>query len=113
MADPARGEIWLTDLGLTEGHEQGGRRAALVLSIDPFNSGPAGLVIVLPLTTTIRNLPADVLVNPPEGGLRAPSVVLCDAVRSVSQGRLITCWGTVSGTTLTQVERAVRFLLGL
>ena len=28
-------------------------------------------------------------VNPPEGGLRLPSVILCDAVRSVDRRRLI------------------------
>jgi mRNA interferase MazF len=113
MADPARGEIWLADLGATRGHEQAGRRPVLVLSVDAFNAGPAGLVIVLPLTTTLRNIPAHVHVNPPEGGLRAPSAVLCDAVRSVTKDCLIACWGTVCGTTMSQVEDAVRSLIGL
>ncbi len=89
MADPLRGEVWLADLGATRGHEQAGRRPVLVFSVDAFNAGPAGLVIVLPLTATLRNVPAHVLAIPPEGGLRRPSVVLCDALRSVTRDCLI------------------------
>lgn len=113
MADPARGEVWLADLGATRGHEQAGRRPVLIFSIDGFNAGPAGLVIVLPLTSTVRNLPAYVLVSPPEGGLRRPSVVMCDAIRSVTKDCLIACWGAVSAATMATVEDAVRILLGL
>jgi mRNA interferase MazF len=47
---PARGEVWMVDFDPTKGHEQGGRRPALVVSVDVFNSGPAELVIVLPIT---------------------------------------------------------------
>ncbi|MGB4437422.1 MAG: type II toxin-antitoxin system PemK/MazF family toxin, partial [Acetomicrobium sp.] len=33
MAEPSRGEIWLVDLNPVRGHEQAGRRPALVVSI--------------------------------------------------------------------------------
>ena len=81
MADPLRGEIWLADMGATRGHEQSGRRPVLILSADDFNTGPADLVIVLPLTSTIRNIPTHVVIDPPEGGLKRPSAVLCEAIR--------------------------------
>jgi mRNA interferase MazF len=113
MADPVRSEVWLADLGPTRGHEQSGRRPVLIFSVDAFNTGPAGLVIVLPFTSTVRNVPAHILVNPPEGGLRRPSVVLCDAIRSVTKDCLLNRWGTVSSVTMADVEQAVRFLLGL
>jgi mRNA interferase MazF len=113
MADPLRGEVWLADLGTTRGHEQGGRRPVLIFSDDLFNAGPAGLVVVLPFTSTIRNVPTHMLVNPPEGGLRRPSVVLCDAIRSVTKDCLLSRWGTISASTLASVETAVRFLLVL
>ena len=51
------GEVWLADLGATRGHEQAGRRPVLVFSIDDFNSGPANLVVVLPLTSKFRGVP--------------------------------------------------------
>jgi mRNA interferase MazF len=92
MADPLRGEVWLADLGATRGHEQAGRRPVLILSVDLFNAGPAQLVIVLPLTSTIRNVPAHIPIHPPEGGLRRPSTILCDAIRSVTRDCLIARW---------------------
>ncbi len=117
MADPCRGEVWLVDLGTGRGHEQAGQRPALVLSVDGFNAGPADLLLVVPLTsktTKSKNIPAHIRVDPAEGGLKTPSVVLCDQLRAVSKDRLGKApWGTVSDDTLAQVENAVRVLLGL
>ena len=56
MAYPHRGEIWLADLRATRGREQTGRRPVFVLSVDFFNAGPADLVVVLPLTSTQRDI---------------------------------------------------------
>lgn len=103
---------WATR-GPTRGHEQSGKRPLLILSVDAFNAGPAGLVVVLPLTSTLRNIPAHVRVNPPEGGLRRPSAILCDAIRSVTKSCLIDRWGTVTSATLAKAEDSVRVLLGL
>ncbi|MFQ5652369.1 MAG: type II toxin-antitoxin system PemK/MazF family toxin [bacterium] len=82
---PARGDIWLADLNPTRGHEQAGRRPVLVISEDMFNRGPAGLIIILPVTSTHRGIPSHVPVTPPEGGLRTASVILCEAVRSIAK----------------------------
>src|SRR6476620_3715133 len=93
MADPERAEVWLADLGTGVGHEQQGRRPVLVLSADPFNQGPAGLVMVLPLSSKVgksRHIPAHIPVGPPEGGLKTPSVILCDQLRTISKDRLQT-----------------------
>ena len=113
VPSPQRGEIWLADLDPTFGHEQGGRRPVLVVSVDRFNVGRSGLAVVLPLTSRIRPLPLHVPVNPPEGGLRLPSAILCDAVRSVDQRRLLDCWGMVNPSTMVLVEGCLRHLLGL
>ena len=51
---PSRGEIWMVDLNPTRGHEQAGVRPALVVSVDTFNHGPAGLAVVLPVTSRLR-----------------------------------------------------------
>ena len=113
MTGPYRGEIWLADLNPIRGHEQAGRRPVLVLSEDIFNQGPADLVIALPLTSTHRGVPSHVPITPPEGGLKTPSVILCDAIRSIAKERLLRRWGAVSTATLEGVEDRVRFLLGL
>jgi len=72
-----------------------------------------GLAVVLPMTTTIRNVPSHVPVSPPEGGLRNPSAVLCEAIRSISTERLVLRWGSVRANTMAAVEDRLRILLGL
>ena len=113
MADPARGEVWLADLNPTRGHEQAGLRPVLVFSQTLFNRGPAGLVVVLPLTSTVRGIPTHVPLAPPEGGLKTPSAILCDAIRSVAKERLVRKWGAVSAATLEAVGDRVGILLDL
>ena len=110
---PQRGEIWLADLDPSFGHEQGGRRPVLVVSVDPFNAGLSGLVVVVPVTGRIRPLPLHIPINPPHGGLQKPSSILCDAVRSIDQRRLKGCWGLVSASIMTLVDDRLRRLLGL
>lgn len=110
---PNRGEVWLADLNPTRGHEQAGQRPVLVVSVDPFNHGPAGLVIVVPLTSKDRGIPTHVPLRPPEGGLAVPSVLLCDAVRSISRERLTKKLGAVSPDTVAEVDMRLRLLMGL
>ena len=83
----SRGEVWLTEFNPTMGREQSGRRPALIISADTFNAGRSELVVVLPITSTVRPLSLHVRVEPPEGGLRNSSVVLCEQIRSVSVDR--------------------------
>lgn len=111
--EPSRGEIWLADLDPIRGHEQAGRRPVLILSTNGLNHGPADLVIAAPLTSTARRIPYRVQLDPPEGGLRNTSYVLCDAVRSIAKERLLTRWGMVSPEALAQVADYLRILLEL
>ena len=113
MPDPVIGEIWYGDLSPIVGHEQAGQRPLLVVSIDRFNRSPAGLVVVLPVTSTLRNIPWHVSISPPEGGLTVPSAVLCEAIRSISQDRLRRRLGAVSRATLQVVQSRLRMLLDL
>ncbi len=108
---PKRGEIWLADLHPTRGHEQTGRRPVVIISDDLFNSGPADLIIVLPVTSRIRGIPSHIVVQPPEGSLRKPSAVICEGIRSITKQRLVKRWGIVSPATLNDAEDALRILL--
>jgi mRNA interferase MazF len=85
----------------------------LVLSVDTFNAGPAGLATVLPITSTIRSIPSHLVVRPPEGGLDAPSAILCDQIRTIARERLVRRRGVIAPRTLARVEKIVRILLGL
>ena len=114
MPSPRRGDVWLVDLGPTRGHEQAGRRPALVVSADAFNRGRAGLVIVVPLTTRARGIPTHVEVRPPAGGLHETSWARCEDLRSVSTERLTTGpLGVVPPETLGAVGERLRLLLQL
>lgn len=110
---PLRGDVWLVSLDPVRGREQAGTRPAVVISVDLFNQGPAGLVIVVPMTTTDRRIPLRVAVTPPEGGLKQRSFVQIENVRSISSERLIRRWGALGAATMSEVERRLRMLLQL
>jgi mRNA interferase MazF len=108
-----RGEIWLLDFDPTKGYEQAGKRPGLVLSVDIFNDGPAGLVIVCPITSRNRNIRSHVEVEPPVGGLSVTSFIMTEQLRSVSSDRAVRRMGDVSPDILSAVEERVKILLGL
>lgn len=66
------------DLDPTKGREQAGSRPALVISVDPFNHGPAELVVVLPITSRHQGIPFHVRLTPPEGGVTRESFIKCE-----------------------------------
>lgn len=115
MADinPARGEIWQVNLNPTRGHEQSGIRPALVVSDNTFNSGPAGLVIVLPITSTAKGIPFHVEVKPPEGGLTMRSFVKCEEIRCIAKERLMARLGSATDHTLEAAEDRLKIVLSL
>ncbi|MEK7874279.1 MAG: type II toxin-antitoxin system PemK/MazF family toxin [Chloroflexota bacterium] len=110
---PSRGEVWLINLDPARGHEQAGQRPALIVSDDTFNHGPAGLVVVIPITSRARGIPLHVRVEPPDGGLTVASFIKCEDIRSVSKERLTKCWGSVRPDTMAAVEDRLRILLAL
>lgn len=110
---PSRGEVWLVDLNPTRGHEQAGTRPGLVVSADLFNHGPAGLVVVVPITARDKRIPLHVELLPPEGGLSERSFAKCEDIRSISKERLLRRMGTVRPDTLREVEDRLQTLLTL
>jgi mRNA interferase MazF len=112
-ADAHRGDVWLIDFGDPVGREQSGRRPAVVVSADPLNESRAGVVIVVPCTTTRRGLPSHIEIEPGRSGLDEVSYAKCEDVKSVSEQRLVTRLGSVVDETLFAIARALRFLLDL
>jgi mRNA interferase MazF len=111
---PSRGEIWHADLDPVAGHEQAGKRPCLIVSDDRNNHGPSGRVAILPLTRTRRPNPFHVQVDPPEGGIRSSSFILCDQIRTVSSDdRFTEKWGEVSPATMRRVEDRIKIFLSL
>jgi mRNA interferase MazF len=110
-----RGEVWWANLDPTKRHEQGGDRPCLVLSVDDYTQGPAGMVVIAPLTRRFKAHLAGmhVPIKASEGGLSEPSVILCDQLRSVDRSRLRRNSGAVSQATMDSVADVLRVLLHL
>lgn len=109
----SRGEIWFVELDPVRGHEQGGARPALIVSVDLLNHGPAGLAVVVPITSRAKGVALHIPIEPPEGGLSVQSFAKCEDVRSVAAERLTRCLGHVSPGTMALVEDRLRIILGL
>jgi mRNA interferase MazF len=97
---PERGEvIWIT-LDPRAGHEQAGRRPALVLSPAAYN-GRVGLALLCPITSQAKGYPFEVALTE---GLVIAGVVLADQVKSLDWGtRKAARIGTVPEEVVTQV----------
>lgn len=110
---PRRGEVWLVDFGEPVGRKQAGRRPALIVSADSLNEGPAGLVIVLPVTTARRGLPSHVELEPGDSGLDEISYAKCEDVKSISTRRLVARLGATEPDVLFKAGRVLTYLLDL
>ena len=108
-----RGEGYLADPDPVMGHEQGGRRPHLVISVDAMNRAPVGLLIGVPLTTTDWGSKLHVRLEPPEGGLNRVSFAMPEMARSVSTARLLRRIGYASPHTVESVAKHVDLLIGL
>ena len=76
---PDRGDaVWIT-LDPQAGHEQAGRRPALVLSPAAYNER-VGLALLCPITGQIKGYPFEVLIPK---GLKVEGAVLSDQVKSL------------------------------
>ncbi len=110
---PRRGEIWLIDFGEPVGREQSGVRPAVVVSVDLWNEGRSGLVIVVPTTTVGRGLRTQVEIDNRLSGLDETSYARCEDVKSVPVERLMSGVGTASVVDMTRIETVLRYLLAL
>jgi mRNA interferase MazF len=103
------------DLTPTRGHEQeGDRRPALIVSANGLNASQADLVIVVPITKAIRDIPFHVRVTPSESGLDLESSIMCEQMRSISRERLIRRIGNrFTPKIMIAVEDKLKILLNL
>jgi|SRR5208282_413116 len=76
---PDRGDLVWLEFTPQVGHEQAGKRPALVLSPRTYN-GKAGLALFCPITSQVKNYPFEVLLPT---GLKIQGVVLSDQIKSL------------------------------
>jgi mRNA interferase MazF len=105
---PERGDaVWIT-LDPQAGHEQAGRRPALVLSPATYN-GRVGLALFCPITNQVKGYPFEV---PLPQGSPVTGVVGADQVKSLDwRARKIERIGTVPEEVVAQVIQRLQTLL--
>ncbi len=105
---PERGDaVWIT-LDPQAGHEQAGRRPALVLSPSAYN-GRVGLALLCPITNQAKGYPFEV---PLPEGLPVTGVVGADQVKSLDwRARKVSQIGAVPEEVVAEVVRRLQTLL--
>ncbi len=76
---PSRGDVVWLSFSPQAGHEQAGRRPALVISPASYN-GKVGLALLCPITSQVKGYPFEVSIP---AGLKVSGVVLSDQVKSL------------------------------
>ena len=105
---PERGDVvWIT-MNPSVGHEQSGRRPALVISPGSYN-GKVGLAILCPITSQVKGYPFEVTVP---DGLPVQGVVLSDQAKSLdwkARGAEFLC-SVPSDSTAAVLQRLERLV---
>ena len=105
---PERGDAVWIDLDPQAGHEQAGRRPALVLSPSAYN-GRVGLALFCPITNQAKGYPFEV---PIADGCPVTGVVGADQVKSLDwRARRATLIGKLPADIATQVLQRLQALL--
>jgi mRNA interferase MazF len=106
---PERGDaVWIS-LDPQAGHEQAGRRPALVLSPSAYN-GRVGLALMCPITSQVKGYPFEVALP---AGLPVAGVIGADQVKSLDwRARKVTRIGGVPEQVVAEVVKRLQTLLG-
>jgi len=104
---PARGDIvWLT-FNPQLGHEQAGRRPALVISPKTYNQ-KAGLALFCPITSQIKDYPFEVQISYKQ----ISGAILCDQLKSLDwKSRKATFIDRIDSSTLIEVIDKINVLI--
>lgn len=106
-----QGEIWELYLNPTKGSEQSVRRPAVIISGNMLNTY-LQVVIVCPLTTSIKNYKGNLILEPNKiNGLEKTSEVLIFHVRSVSKTRLDKKIGKISLKEVAVIKKTLNDIL--
>lgn len=98
-----RGEIWWARVD---------KRRPVVLISRQEAYAVRAMVIVAPVSTTIRGFAVEVKVGRKEG-LPQAGVVNCDGLVTVPKVDLLELAGTLSAEKMARIDEALRFALGL
>ena len=93
---PVRGDVVWLEFDPQSGHEQAGRRPALVVSHTEYHK-KVGLAVMCPVTTVVKGYPFEVALP---SGLPVSGVVLSDQVKNLD-------WRARNATRITSIPPAL------
>jgi mRNA interferase MazF len=112
MADyyvPDEGDIIWMNFTPQSGHEQAGRRPAVVVSSKEYNSR-AGLLVCVPVTSQVKGYPFEVVLS----GAGASGVALADQIKSLDwQSREAGKKGRATAAEMAEIKAKIKALLNL
>lgn len=105
---PRRGDVvWIT-LSPQAGHEQAGRRPAVVLSPTRYNAR-VSLALLCPVTTQVKGYPFEVVIP---SGLPVSGVVMSDQMKSLDwRARQVEYICTLPADTVAEILQKLNALL--
>ncbi len=107
---PERGDLVWLSFDPRAGHEQAGRRPALILSPSLYNRS-SSLALVVPVTSQVKGYPFEV---PIPAGMRVRGVILADHLKSLDwRARNAEPIGTLAPATVNEVLKKTALLLVL
>ena len=105
---PERGDVVWISFNPQAGHEQSGRRPAVVLSPAAYN-GKVGLALLCPVTSQVKGYPFEVMIP---AGLPVSGVALADQLKSLDwRARRAELIGRLPAGTIEEILQKVRALL--
>ena len=105
---PKQGDVVWLDFNPQKGHEQAGRRPALVLSSSRYNKA-TGLMVCCPMTNRVKGYPFEVLM---EGVRGVSGVALADQIKNLDwQARRAERKGRVTKKVLVEALTKAKALL--
>jgi mRNA interferase MazF len=114
VAPVKRGDVYLVELDPTRGSEIKKTRPAVIIQND-IDNRYSPITVIAPITSKFDTqlYPTEVLVKPPEGGLRLESVVLLNQLRAIDKSRLGRRLGSLKPATMALVNDALAIVLAL
>jgi mRNA interferase MazF len=104
MESPLRWSVVIVDFDPTVGHEQAGRRRALVVSYEPFHR--SGMAVVCPITSRPPKYPGEVAIPAGHAGPTLDGLILVHQIRTIDLRRVRAI--EVGGTPQTVTDAGVR-----
>ena len=110
---PKRREIYWANLDPTIGSEIAKIRPVLIVSND-INNQYAATVSVLPITSNVSKVyPYEVIVSPQESGLKKPSKVKANQIRTLDKRRIGKKMGFLKSVKMKEINQAMLIHLAM